>query len=144
MKRLTGIKIQKLDFLPIKQGDLLYHEGPLLSLFKDALSDNFYFYKWSDCDDKSHRWLVFKVSIKSLKAFFDKQQSIRQLILEQPFSYFLDLDNNLDPLSIVIVSTPNMPKSYLPEQDSYFDADDFENYALILQQKLKQTTLQMA
>ncbi len=144
MKKLTGVKIEKLDFLPIKQGDLLYHEGPLLSVFKDALSDNFYFYKWSDCDDKAHRWLVVKVSVQSLKTFFDKQVSIRQLILEQPFSYFLDLDNNLDPLSIVIVSTPNMPKSYLPEQDSYFDAAEFENYALVLQQKLKETGLQMA
>jgi hypothetical protein len=144
MKKLTGVKIQKLDFLPIKQGDLLYHEGPLLSVFKDALSDNFYFYKWSDCDDKAHRWLVFKVSIQSIKSFFDKQLSLRQLILEQPFSYFLDLDNNLDPLSIVIVSSHTMPKSYLPEQGSFFDAEDFENYALFLQQKLKETGLQVA
>jgi hypothetical protein len=71
MNKLSSIEIDKLDFIPIKQGDLLYHEGPLLSVFKDALSDNFYLYKWSDCDDKAHRWLVFKVSSKGLKSFFD-------------------------------------------------------------------------
>lgn len=144
MKRLSGVKINKLDFLPIKQGDLLYHEGPLLSVFKDALSDNFYFYKWSDCDDKAHRWLVFKVSIKGLKDFFDKQLSLKHLILEQPFSYILDLDNNLHPINIVLVSTPNIGKSYLPEVDSFYDENDFESYALILQQKIKDMTFQIA
>jgi hypothetical protein len=144
MKRLIGVKIHKLDFLPVKQGDLLYHEGPLLSVFKDALSDNFYFYKWSDCDEKAHRWLVFKVTTKSLISFFDKQISLKQLILEQPFSYLLDLDNNLESLNIVIVSTHNMPKNYLPEQDSFFDVLDYENYALVLQQNLKEMTLQVA
>jgi hypothetical protein len=145
MKRLSGVKIDKLDFIPIKQGDLLYHEGPLLSVFKDALSDNYYFYKWSDCDDKAHRWLVFKVTLKNLKAFFDKQISIRQLILEQPFSYFLDLDNELEPVNIVLVAVANMPKSYLPEQqDSFFDVHDFENYALVLQKELRERTLALA
>ena len=66
------------------------------------------------------------------------------MILTQPFSYFLDLDNQLDPLSIVIVSTQNMPKSYLPEQDSFFDALEFENYALVLQQSLEERFLQAA
>lgn len=144
MKRLSGVKIHKLDFLPIKQGDLLYHEGPLLSVFKDAFSDNFYFYKWSDCNDKAHRWLVFKVSIESLKSFFDKQISLKHLILEQPFSYFLDLNNSLDPINIVIVSSPNIPKSYLPEEDSYYEINDFESYGLVLHQKIKSLTLQIA
>jgi hypothetical protein len=144
MKRLSGVKISKLDFIPIKQGDLLYHEGPLLSVFKDALSDNYYFYKWSDCDDKAHRWLVFKVTIKNLKAFFDRQISIRQLILEQPFSYFLDLDTHLEPIYIALVAVANMPKSYLPKQDSFFDVHDFESYALVLQRELKERTLVIA
>ena len=144
MKRLSGVRINKLDFIPIKQGDLLYHEGPLLSVFKDALSDNFYLYKWSDCDEKAHRWLVFKVSVKRLKAFFDKQTSIQQLILDQPFSYFIDLDNRFEPINIALVATDRMPKSYLPDKDSYFDATDFESFALILQQELKERTLIMA
>ena len=144
MKKISGVKINKLDFVPIKQGDLLYHEGPLLSVFKDALSDNYYLYKWSDCDEKAHRWLVFKVTIKGLKTFFDKQMSIRGLILEQPFSYFLDLDDQLEAINIALVATANMPKNYLPEQDSYFDAQDFENYALVLQKELGERTLALA
>ncbi len=141
MNKLSSIGIDKLDFIPIKQGDLLYHEGPLLSVFKDALSDNFYLYKWSDCDAKAHRWLVFKVSTKDLKSFFDGQTSIRQLILGQPFSYFLDLDNQLEPISIALVASANIPQNYLPDQDSYFNALDFENYALVLQKELKERAL---
>ena len=144
MKKLSGIKINKLDFVPIKQGDLLYHEGPLLSVFKDALSDTFYFYKWSDCDDKAHRWLVFKTPTKDLISFFDKKISLKQLILEQPFSYFLDLNHQLDPLSIVVLPSAKIPKNYLPEQDSFFDALDFEAYSTSFQQKLRTSALQVA
>ena len=144
MKKLTGLKIDKLDFIPTKLGDLLYHEGPLLSVFKDYFSDNFYLYKWSDCDEKANRWLVFKVSTLDLTAFFDKKISIKQMILEQPFSYFLDLDNQLAPLSIALVSTQNIPKNYLPEQDSFFDALEFECYASVLQKNLNDKLLQAA
>ena len=144
MNKLSSIEIDKLDFIPIKQGDLLYHEGPLLSVFKDALSDNFYLYKWSDWDNKTHRWLVFKVSVKGLKSFFDGQTSIRQLILEQPFSYFLDLDTHLEPVNIALVASANIPQNYLPEQDSYFNALDFESYALVLQKELKEGALVLA
>ena len=75
MKKLKGVKIEKLDFVPVKQGDLLYHEGPLLSVFKDELTDAFYFYKWSDCDEIAHRWLVFKVSTPHLSAFLDGDEA---------------------------------------------------------------------
>jgi hypothetical protein len=142
MKKLTGVKIQKLDFLPVKQGDLLYHEGPLLSVFKDALYGNYYFYKWSDCDEKGHRWLTFKVSIKGLNDFFDKKTSLKELILEQPFSYIIDLDNDINPSQITLVSVENIPKSYLPESDSYFDELDFEVYATIFQKQLENLSLQ--
>ena len=144
MKRLTGLKIDKLDFVATKQGDLLYHEGPLLSVFKDALSGNYYLYKWSDCDEKAHRWLIFKAAINDLSDFFDKKISLKSLISAQPFAFFLDLNDSLDPLSIVIVSNQNIPKNYLPEEDSYFDAHDFENYASVFQQRLKEILLQAA
>lgn len=144
MKKLTGIKIQKLDFLPVKQGDLLYHEGPLLSVFKDNLYGNYYFYKWSDCDDKAHRWLVFKVSLKDLNDFFKKKISLIQLILEQPFSYVIDLDNDINPIQITLVSVENIPKSYLPESDSYFNELDFEVFATIFQKQLDVLLLQAA
>jgi hypothetical protein len=142
MKKLTGIKIQKLDFLPVKQGDLLYHEGSLLSVFKDALSGNYYFYKWSDCDEKGHRWLTFKVSIKGLNDFFDKKVSLKELILEQPFSYIIDLDIDINPSQITLVSVENIPHSYLPDSDSYFDEPDFEEYATIFQKQIEKLSLQ--
>ncbi len=144
MKKLTGTKIDKLDFIPVKQGDLLYHEGSLLSVFKDLLSDSLYFYKWSDCDEKAHRWLVFKVSIANLKDFFEGKYSLKNLISVQPFVYALDLDNDLEPKNIVILATKNIPKSYFPEADSFFDKTNFEDYALILKHKVNEKGLVLA
>ncbi len=144
MKKLIGTKIEKLDFTPIKQGDLLYHDGPLLSVFKDELTNSLYFYKWSDCDENAHRWLVFKVFTSDLKAFFEKKYSLRDLVLAQPFVYALDLDNDLIPQNILLLSTQNMPKNYLPDKDSHFDISDFEEYALILEQKINEKILFMA
>lgn len=144
MKRLSGIKIHKLDFTPLKQGDLLYYEGPLLSVFSDSLSNNLYFYKWSDCDETAHRWLVFKTPIAALKAFFDKKQSLRGLILEQPFAYCLDLNHELMPINIVVLSSPNIPKSYLPDADSFYDAADYESYAFDLQLKVQMMVMPKA
>lgn len=138
MKKLTGTKIEKLDFTPIKQGDLLYHEGPLLSVFKDEFTGSLYFYKWSDSDEKAHRWLVFKVLNPDLKAFFEKKYSLRDLVIAQPFVYALDLDNDLKPQNIFLLSTQNIPKSYLPDKDSHFDSSDFEDYAIVLDEKLKE------
>jgi hypothetical protein len=43
-----------------------------------------------------------------------------------------------------LVASANIPQNYLPEQDSYFNALDFEDYALVLQQELKERAVAVA
>jgi len=73
MEKLEGTMIQNLGIRLKCLGDLLYHEGPLLSHFVNEADEcEHYFYKWSDCDDTCNRWIIFKVSENSLKYFLRK------------------------------------------------------------------------
>ena len=137
MKDIIGIEIEKLDFTPVKLGDLLYHEGPLLSHFVDKNEQNRHFlYKWTECDDKFNRWLVFYVNESSLLDFLGKEKSLRELIFNNSFVFFVDIDDDLDAQKIIISSTASIPSSYLPAHDAYFDEEQFENYALRLRKEI--------
>ena len=92
MEKLDGIQLDGLDFKPLKMGDLLYHEGPLLSHFVDEENpSNQYFYKWSDHDDTAHRWMIFKVMERDLSDFFQHKNTLLDIIRHNAFVYFVDL-----------------------------------------------------
>ena len=137
MKKIKGTIIKHLGFEPIKQGDFIYHEGPLLSHFvdKNNLSDN-YLYRWVDFNDDSHRWLIFRLSDGDLSAFFKRQSSLRQLISKNSFVYLLDLDAQLNKIQILLVSSNDLPDAYLPQINSFFDEEQYENHALTIKDNL--------
>ncbi len=137
MEQLNGIQLSSLDFKPLKMGDLLYHEGPLLSHFVDEENpSNQYFYKWSDQDDTAHRWMIFKVTERDLSAFFQHKNTLLDIIRHNAFVYFIDLKQDMTPHQVVLLATNNIPSSYLPFEDSGFDETGFENYALELKGKI--------
>ena len=43
MEIIKGIKLEKLGFTPVKQGDILYHDGPLISHFIDSVNKNIHY-----------------------------------------------------------------------------------------------------
>ncbi len=137
MKKIKGIKIKHLGFDPVKQGDFIYHEGPLLSHFvdKNNPSDN-YFYRWVDYDDNSNRWLIFRLSDEDLASFFKIQSSLKQLISKNSFTYLLDLDAQLNKVQILLVSMSDLPNAYLPQDNSFFDEEQYENHALSVKTSL--------
>jgi len=139
METLDGIKIENLGFNPKRLGDLLYHEGPLLSHFinEDNRREH-YFYKWTDSDDKCNRWLIFRIQEQSLIAFFEKKKSLLQLIMQSPFVYFVDLDNDLAQKQLVLTSPDKIPGDYLPLTHSFFTEKQYENYALKMRDDLLQ------
>jgi hypothetical protein len=137
MKKIKGIQIKHLGFDPIKQGDFIYHEGPLLSHFvdKNNPSDN-YFYRWVDYDDNTNRWLIFRLSDDDLAVFFKNQLNLKQLISKNSFTYLLDLDAQLNKVQILLVSLGDLPSVYLPQDNSYFDEEQYENHALSVKNNL--------
>jgi len=130
MKDIKGIKINKLGFYPQKLGDLVYYEGPLLSLFIDKDSpDIYYLYKWVDNDETSNRWIVTQVTSLSLRTFFYKQISLKDLILNNPICYSIDLDNDLNEKVVLICSSTDLPKEYLPAEKSFFSEERYTEFA---------------
>lgn len=130
MKELKGISIQKLGFVPQKIGDLIYFEGPLLSLFLDRNNpDIYYLYKWADCNETNNRWLVIQLNSINLRSFFFKEVSLRNLLLSSPLTYVLGLDDSLAEKEIIVCSTSDLPEIYLPKENSYFSEEKFTDFA---------------
>jgi hypothetical protein len=81
--------------------DLIYYEGPLLSLFKRKDEDIFYFYYWIDMDKTSNRWLIFEVSQDDITNFKEKNDTIilKDLILKSNNLWIDDISDGLDDLN---------------------------------------------
>lgn len=130
MKELKGISILKLGFVPQKIGDLIYFEGPLLSLFIDRSNpDIYYLYKWADCDDNTNRWLIVQLNSISLRSFFFKETSLRNILLSCPLTYVVELDDNLIEKEITVCATTDVPQAYLPTDSSYFSEEKYTDFA---------------
>ena len=133
MKNIEGLIIPHLDFQPVKMGDFLYYEGPLLSHFIDKNNPNdHYFFRWADFDDDCHRWLIFKASEKDIVGFFNKQISLWELITQNITILLIDLDDELNKKQILITTTSKLPETYLPSVNSFFKEEQYHTYALEL------------
>ena len=137
MDTIQGLNIAKLGFKPLHMGDLLFHEGPLLSHFIDKNNPHeHYLYKWVDSDETFNRWMIAKLSEESLKDFFNKKINLRQIITQNAFVYLLDLDNDLAERTILILNTNDLPEDYLPTQNAFFNEKQYEPYAFNLKETL--------
>jgi len=137
MKEINGFKLTKLDFIPLKLGDFLYHEGSLLSHFIDELNPNIqYLYKWTDCDEVCNRWMIIKLSETLLLRFFCKEVSLRDIVFQSPYVIFVDIDDYLVEKQIIIAPIENVYSGYLPSAQSFFDEEQYEKYAINLRDKI--------
>lgn len=138
METLKAISIHKLGLDLEYSGDLLYYEGPLLSHYIDKQDINdHYLYKWVDSDNRYHRWMVFKVDSGNIFAFLNGKISILELIEYNSLCYFLDIDAHQEVQHIRVSSVGDIPKDYLPTEDSFFEEEQYETYALELKSSLQ-------
>ncbi|WP_373514163.1 hypothetical protein [Persicitalea sp.] len=130
MKNIKGTKLDTLEGTTEKLGDLLYHEGPLLSLFVNSDDSNsYYLYKWTDCDETVNRWLVVQLSSNELKKFFDKKKSLRAIFQTNPKLYLVDIDNQVAVKRVQSCPATALPEAYLPRKDSMFVEETFTEFA---------------
>lgn len=130
MKELTGIRISQLGFQPQKLGDLIYYEGPLLSLFiDDENPDIYYLYKWVDNDKTVNRWIVVQINSAILRNFFHKRISLRNLIVTHPVTFSVEMNNGLAEQNIQVCATAELPEEYLPAENSFYDEEAFTEFA---------------
>lgn len=142
METFKAINIQELELELEKIGDFLYHEGPLLSLFKDKQNkDNYYFYKWADCDKHCNRWLIFPATTETLKSFLLGEISSRNMIMKNQYVFFVDLNNDLDADKCLIASIKEVPNSYLPSENSFYDEDIYTDFAKGFKETVTRTSV---
>lgn len=138
MELIQSGEISKLGFVPQKLGDLLEHEGPLLSLYIDRDNPEHYFlYKWVDSNEECNRWAILPCTSKDLLAFFEGEKSLRKLFLNKPYCFVIDLDEHLQIQSIKIIATEVLPERLLPNEKSFFKGEAFSVFATSYHDVLK-------
>lgn len=103
--------------LPLKKlGDLIYHEGPLLSLFTDL--GNMYLCRWVDCDESTNKWIFSSISSFELSQFYHKKLSLREYYQSCNELAQIEIDNLLNIKKICPIDS--LPNEYLPKKNSYY------------------------
>lgn len=105
--------------------DLIYFDGPLLSLFRGDQWD--WLYMWVDTNQRgTDRWLVFRTDREDLVTYLQRQASLRELLIGSAAIYSLDKKIVHDGIETSIhrqaqfVPTAEV-EEYFPDADSYFD-----------------------
>ncbi len=138
MKDVKALKITHLYFQPIKMGDFLYYEEPLLSHFIDKDNPNdHYFFRWVDCDDDCHHWFIFKSLEKDIVAFLNRDITLCQMITKNTTIFLVDLDDELNKKQILIATINELPDSYLPSKTSFFNEEHYHAYTLELKHQFE-------
>jgi len=141
MEQVQGVEISNLGFVPQKLGDLLEHEGPLLSLFVDQENpENHYVYKWVDQDNVCNRWMILPCSTKELNTFFNKSSTLRALVSGKPYCFLMDVDGQLLPHKFQVVAIEKLPEDYLPTEKSYYQEEVYSLFAAEYLKELAQNT----
>jgi hypothetical protein len=122
MLAINGMTFKK-KFLPtfIFVKDLQYFEGTLLAEYKTEKGDTYVFH-WCDCSDILNRWLVVRISKRSLLQFESGLLSLYNLLYKDNLDetyYFLDMDTNQDIKECHLIQKESLENEYLPEQDTF-------------------------
>ncbi|MEL0644589.1 DUF6575 domain-containing protein [Olleya sp. Ti.3.14] len=106
----------------IKIRDLIYFDGPLLSHFETIYNENFLFY-WVDTNQDFNRWLIFRTSEVLLDKYIEKKKSLLELMTDENIGNFykIDIDNDLNHNNLSIIEFKDIPESYLPEKNSFYN-----------------------
>jgi len=124
--------------MSVKKGDLIYHEGPLLSHFEGD-DGNQYFFKWADSTKSINRWLVFQVTYSELMLFFNQKITLKDLVLNEwkQHVFLFEIDSNLKLKKATRKKIDKIPEEYLPLEKSFYDSDHYESYAQKLSDSIK-------
>lgn len=104
--------------LPFKKlGDLIYQEGPVMSLFIDHES-NMFLYRWVDCDNITNHWMLSSISSFELSQFYNKKISLRQYYEKCNQLAIAEIDNSLKIKKLYPIDL--LPNEYLPKENSFY------------------------
>lgn len=118
----------------VRIGDLSYFEGPVLALFEEVDTGNFYLFDWVDRDKKSNRWLIYNVLPEDLLQYLNKEISHLALFKNRAKKsvHYIDIDNQNNSFrDYDAFELTQIPKNYLPNQNNFFDLEDCPTFEKI-------------
>lgn len=131
MEVLRATILSKLPLLLTYVIDLIRYEGPLVSLY---LSNNkeYYLYCWCEVYKTYHRWLVFRITHSKLRSYIECESSLKELVINpvDKFHYLLDINNELEIKEVCIIFPEDLPNSYIPDEDSFFNSSLMLNQSI--------------
>ncbi len=106
--------------------DLVYYDGPLLSLYKHKINNKLYIYYWYDVLEDYNTFIIFETNKDLLLQFITNKISLKYLIINHiDTAYFVDIyytKNDIDIYKYRKIDNINKVKD-LPGDDSYYDID---------------------
>ena len=119
---LTGNILER-DSL-VRIGDLIYTDGPLLTLFQSKVDKNFYLFDYADRDGNANRWIIYNVSAGSLFDYLTKKINHKELFQAAigGLYYYSDINPSKLP-EYKIRGLRGLPAKYCKVEDSFFDEE---------------------
>lgn len=127
-----GIKIENTDIYPNSLeyiDDLLYLDGPILSLFKKPETQTYYLYKWITNDEAFNRWLVFSTNAEGLYNFLSKKISLRDLMFNSPETHCVDINSDGEVGAVFKIKHEELNGKYIASKKSYYSEVGYTNFA---------------
>jgi hypothetical protein len=108
-----------------KIGDLLYFDGSLMTLFKNAKDNNHLcLFDWVESDEIYNRWLVYDIKPIDVLSYINHELSHLNLIQKSKNICFVDIDKELNFHNCHKIEFTSIPLSYLPKENFFFDVED--------------------
>lgn len=112
----TYAVVNQCDYKRIE--DLLYYDGPLLSLFEDSAQFK-YLYLWVDCNDLANRWCIIPISEHAYQALINQTATLHRVIVDAKWLILFNVNHDGKATDGIKIDAVDMPEQYMPSKDSY-------------------------
>lgn len=143
LNKINGFQIKEFPFSLKRVGDLMFYEGPLMSVLKDN-AGNAYIQDWVDSNNTSNRWLLYQININQLSDYINRKTTHFNLINNPINDIIFIIDKNSQgSIENCFVCSPNrLPYEYIPDTNIEFDIEDSKDLDRINKEfNLDETTL---
>lgn len=128
METIRGSQLSKFPLEPLNLvADLLYYDGPFLSLLESEhnFGESYYFYYWCNLDERYNRWLIFRVTRKQVTGYLTGRTTLREIITHPIEHYYFlgDMDDDSEWQQLYLVMPSDLPHSYWPKENSWFNRE---------------------
>ncbi|MCS4236659.1 hypothetical protein [Stenotrophomonas sp. BIGb0135] len=115
---LPGVLIPKNEKLNFTwNADLVFYDGPLVSLFKKD-DDDFIFF-WVDADSRHNRWVVTPVGRGDLAQYLEARLSLRAIIDKAELLLVFEATKQAQRKNARTIVPSKLLAEYMPDQDSF-------------------------